>query len=713
MATDYDTARFNYENFRYCYDNGHRDWLVKAARCFDFWRSRQWSDADRAKLRRAGRPALTINVIGSLVRSAQGMQRALRNDVRFSPVADADEQTAQAQDALWLHIQNQNQLDFLESEVYTRGIITGRGYYDVRVDFDESMQGNAKICAPRAQDVVLDPAFLDYDPASWPQVYTTPYVNLLDIQHMFGAAAAEELSARTPPGWYDIDDIQMGKELGSLPYYVQGFSNGEIDAELVRAFRLLNRQFYVLKRKEVFVDVATGDTSEIPETWDRNRIAHVLETVPGLSVTKRNVKTVRWTVTCENTVLHDEDSPYKWLTVVPFFPTMIDGETIGAVEDLLDPQELYNKVTSQELHIINTTANSGWVTKVGNIKNYTAEQLEEKGAQTGLVLEVDNPEATQKIQPNQVPSGHDRISFKADQIMRSLFGVSNQARGFAREDVASEAILANQAATDVNLAGYLANLHRSKQLLATRVLDCVQAYYTETRAIMINRGSTFRPEFQTVTINQPTPEGAVLNDVTQGKYTTVLVPSPARTTLTESEFETLLKLKTEAGIAIPDDLMIELAPIANKLQIIQKLKGDSNDQQAQLAQLQMQNAQLEQQLLQARAQKEQSAAALNDARANKAQVEAQNDPDAAYERVESARIASDAAVERDRIASNERIENQRVGLERRSSDRDTAIQLTKIQSENQRHTQKLLADVAKTRVPPKQPTKTPAGAKAA
>ena len=59
---------------------------------------------------------------------------------------------------------------------------------------------------------------------------------------------------------------------------------------------------------------------------------------------------------CDNVVLHDDWSPYKHFTVVPYFPVFVHGHTLGMVENLLDPQEILNKVSSQELHIVNTTA---------------------------------------------------------------------------------------------------------------------------------------------------------------------------------------------------------------------------------------------------------------------------------------------------------------------------------------------------------------------
>lgn len=671
MAYDAQIAEENYEIYRFCYDNGHDEWVKKARTCFDFWRGHQWTEADLAKLKAAGRPALTLNVIESLVRVAKGVQRALRNDVRFSPVEDASAQDAQIQDTVWLDIQNQNHLDFVESEIWERGIITGRAYYECRVDFDENLRGNVQIKPRRSQDVVLDPAVDSYDTADWPQVFTRRWVSLLDIEQIAGKAAAEELSFFDVPSWYGYEDTFMAQRLGRFPIYMW---KGVPDRKLARALLLIDRQYYELKQKELFIDVKTGDTSEIPESWDRNRIAHVLGQTPDLSTIKRKVKTLRWRVTCEGQVLHDSDSPYKRMTVVPFFPAFIDGVTMGLVESLLDPQMLYNKTTSQELHIINTTANSGYKLKHGSLRNMSVEELETSGSKTGLVVELDNIGDLEKLTPNQVPAGHERLSFKADKIMRDLSGVSQQARGFAREDVAGEAILANQAASDVNFASALANLHRSKEMLATAAMSQVRDFYTETRTILINRGSLYRPQIEEVPINQPTPEGKMLNDVTKGRYTTVLIPSPSRSTMTEGEFKQLFDLRKDLGVMIPDAVMIELSNAPNKGQIIQQLQGDSNDANRAAQQAQAQAQQSEQELNAARVEKERSAAALNQARAEKAAREAATDPDASYERVEMARIGAERATAQERAA----LDAAKIGLQRRQQNHKVALELTRM-----------------------------------
>lgn len=679
MATDFDTARSTYEAYRFCYDNGHDQWVKKAAQCFNYWRGMQWDPAVKARLEREGRPALTFNVIESLVRSMKGVQRALRNDVRFMPVSDASSDDARIQDAIWLHTQQHNDLDFLETDIYEKGLIMGRAFYDVRVSYDHSMQGDIIIRPRRSQDVVLDPSIDSYDPDEWPRVMVRRWVSYQDILNLFGKEKADAVGYADMPSFLDYEDAFLAQQMGTLPYYRHG---GCQDESLLRGLLLIDHQYFVTKQKDVFVDVETGDFSEIPENWERDKISHVLQNTPGLATMRRKVKTVRWDVTCEQVTLHSEDSPYKHFTTVPFFPSFIDGIDMGAVEQLIDPQQLYNKITSSELHIISTTANSGYKLKRGSLKNMTVEELEANGARTGFVAELDNVEDLEKITPNTTPQGHDRLSFKADQIMRSLSGVSDSGRGFARDDASGGKVLQDQAAQDINFAGWLSNLHRSKRLLATRALDCAQAHYTETRTIMINRGTALVPQAEATTLNQPTPEGRMLNDVTRGKFTTVLVPAPTRTTLSEGDFELLLKLRTEVGIAIPDTLLLELSPATNKAQIIQAISGtpDSVARQRQAEEAAAQEQQINAQKAQAQALKDQGAAALNQARAEKAQIEAASDPDASYERVETARIASDQKQHADKM----QLEYARLAEDRRQHNQDTALAITQadMQHEN-------------------------------
>lgn len=681
MATDHDIARSCYDTYRFCYDNGHQQWIGRAKTAFDYAiRGEQWDPIVKAKRTREGRPTLTFNLCGALVRSMKGVQKALRNDVRFLPVADATSQSARTRDAIWLHTQQQNSYDYLEGDLWQKGLVVERAFVDMRLCYDESLQGWIKITPRRSQDVVLDPTIDQYDPDTWPRVITRRWVSWNDLVGLYGKEKANAVGLNPVPEWMDYEDQYMAHQMGQIPHYYRDVLQG-MDETNVRANLLLEHQFYTMKRKNVFVDLETGDWNEIPEDWDHNKISAMLDRVPDLGTMKREVKTIRWEVTCNQEVMHAEDSIYKHFTIVPFFPDFMDGVTGGAVGPLLDPQQLFNKMTNAEIETVASTANSGLKVKRGSLSNVREDELESYAGRAGAVFVLEDTAHLEKLQPNQLPAGHDALSIKADRVMTKLSGMPESARGYARDDASGSKVMEDQAAKDINFAGWLGNLHYTKSLLARNVDDCASMHYTDTRKLLINRGTTFVPDIEEVTINQPTPDGGYANDVTRGKFSTVLVPSPSRTALSVEEFEQLVKLRTEIGIAIPDAMLIELAPLSNKAEIIAKLAGtpDSNERQRQAEQLAAEKQAVENQKAAATAVKEEAAAQLNQARAEKFAVEAASDPDASFERVEMARMSMTDKHHDDQME----LEYSKLRQKDQESKRNAAMDLTKADMDNE------------------------------
>lgn len=679
--SDYNDAREDYEIFKYCWDFGHADWLLTAMRCKDYMRLRQWDPADKAAVEKTGAPALTISKFNAIMNALSGQQLALRSDVRFAPLNKTTKDQARAMDKTYLFVAQQNSLDWVESNVFDDGALQGRGYYEVRTDFDDQMMGHINVDRRRPSEVVLDPDFCAYDPKKWPQIFTTDWSNLVDIEKMYGKAAADELEGQPQAEWMMLEDITRMRVSRST------MDESNPAKRLATIYRLINRQYYDVKLKEMFLDTRTGDMSEVPETWKRERVRMALEQIPDLTTIKRKVKTVRWRVSVNDLVLHDEDSPYSTFNIVPYFPYFIDGEPMGHAEQLIDMQNLFNKVTSQSLRILNTTANSGWIVKNGSLSTMTPEELEQRGAETGLVIEVDELGNIEKILPNSVPSGHDRFGSNVEGMMDSIGGVSDQLRGFAREDVASKAIQTNNAQSQLNFAKMFDNLYQSKRLLARLISDCVKATYTEERVLTITGGITGQ-DIDQMTINQMTPEGELVNDITSGEYSMTVVPSKARTTLEESEFDDLMQLR-EMGIAIPDAVLIESSPLSRKQEVLEAMQSDSNERDAAQAQMEEALAQAQIAAAQADVAAKEANARLADARAQKALSEAEKG-DSAQIDIEQQRVDA----ERARDEANQRLKTLELQLQERSEQRKTALELTKVKH-------KTAADKMKAKAQPK------------
>lgn len=578
MPIDSALANKIWTRYTWCRDNGHTQYLQKAQKCDNFFVGEQWDQLDKARLAAVRRPALTINKILSTIGTVLGEQISNRAEISFRPRSGASEATAETLTKVFRQISDNNQLNWKRSEMFADGVITSRGYLDARIDFTDSMTGEVVISHLNPKNVIPDPDGEEYDPDTWADVFTTKWVTADDIAVLYGEEDADLLRNRDQSYFpYGYDSIQAYRDRfgdNRNPMYTGDYDNSNV----LRNIRLIERQYRVIDRQKHFVS-ATGDMRQVPESFDEERIRMFVERF-GFKVITKMVRRLRWTVIADNVVLHDDWSPYKHFTVIPYFPFFRRGRTVGLVENLLDPQEILNKVSSQELHIVNTTANSGYMVKTGSLANMTIEELEEKGAQTGLVIEVngDPTKDIQKITPNQVPTGLDRVSYKAEEHIKTISAVNDSMQGQDREDVAAKAIQAKRQAGGTNLVKPLDNLTRTDFLLARAVLALVQDFYTEERVMTITKDS-LTGETETFAVNQQTPEGEVINDLTLGEYDVIVSSVPARETLEDSQFDQAVSLR-ELGVMIPDSVLIESSRLTNKREIIQQLMGNQDSPEA-------------------------------------------------------------------------------------------------------------------------------------
>jgi hypothetical protein len=602
-------------------DNGHLDYVKKAAKCEDFFAGLQWDQNDLALLKAQRRPAITINKIISTIANVMGEQIFNRTDIAFKPRNEgATAEVAHALTKVFMQIADNNQLPWVRSDVFADGIVTSRGFFDVRLDFTDSLRGEVRIEQLNPKNVLIDADADEYDPDKWNDVIISKWMSPDQIELLYGKKDAELLRSRTDsyhPYGYDSIDINRDR-FGSAR--AVGWPLNTVTMEEynnVRNIRVIERQWKKLDKVLHFVDLETGDTRVVPTDWDDDRIAQHLQANPNLATTKKLIQRIRWTVIADNVVLHDDWSPYKHFTVVPYFPYFRRGRTVGLVENLLGPQELLNKVSSQELHVVNTTANSGWKVKRNALQNMSTAELEQRGAQTGLVLELDEIANAEKIQPNQTPSGLDRISYKAEEHIKTISGVSDYMQGFAREDVAAKSVTANKQSGQANLAKVMDNMNRTDFLLARAVLDLVQEYYTEQRLIYITTDRLLNTTEQ-MTVNEPTPEGTIANDLTLGEYAVVVTNQPERDTFEETQFDQLVRLRTEVGVQVPDKFILQASRAKDKADIISEMEsaGQSPEAQQQAA-LQMRALEADVAAKEAEATQKGSDAQLKQAKAQK------------------------------------------------------------------------------------------------
>ena len=157
MSNDKDLAREQAERYVYARDNGHINYLRKAKLCENFFAGIQWDEETKARLSNSRRPALTMNKVLPSMAAIFAEQLNNRAEVAFRPARDGEQQVADALTKVWLQIQNNNRLDWRESNMFDDGAITSRGFFDLRLDFTDNVFGEARITVPNPLNVVIDP----------------------------------------------------------------------------------------------------------------------------------------------------------------------------------------------------------------------------------------------------------------------------------------------------------------------------------------------------------------------------------------------------------------------------------------------------------------------------------------------------------------------------------------------------------------------------
>lgn len=625
-AEDLALAKSQWDSYSRARDNGHDQYIQMAKKCDAFYRGEQWDDYDMQDLDDQGRPALTINTILPTINAVLAEQSAKKADIQFKPRGGGEQDVADVLTQVYGYIADNNKLDWIEQQVFSDGLIQDRGYFDVRVDFTEHIQGEIMIEAKDPLDILIDPDAKHYDPKTWNEIFETKWMSLDEIEEVYGQQQADKLRMLAETGTtLGADSMEFEEErYGDTDEYNYGqqYPGDPENARMLRSIRVIERQYYRLDDCMFYVDPVTGDKREVPGAWGKKKMEKFADDY-ALEIVSKKMRRVRWTVTADTVVLFDDFSPYNHFTIVPYFPYFRRGKPFGMVRNLLSPQEQLNKISSQELHIVNTTANSGWIVESGSLSGMTADDLEEHGAETGLVLEFNRGSTPPgKIPPNQIPTGLDRIAQKASNNIKQISGIGDAMLGQTSPELSGVAIKSLENRGSLMLQVPLDNLAKTRQYLAEKVLNMIQTYYTEERIIQItDESDPYKPR-QKLRVNQMSPEGEIVNDLTLGDYDVIVGTAPARDNFDEMQFAEAIELRS-AGVPIPDDMIVEYSHLSRKADIAERIRqmqgtAPPTEEQMQLQQFQMESqirgTQLEIAKLEAEVARLQTEAQLNQAK---------------------------------------------------------------------------------------------------
>jgi len=539
-----------------------------------------WSDI-YGNLNANRRRMFNFNRIRRVINMISGYQRRNRKSTIVVPVENADAETADQFTKIMMWVANQEGMLETISESFEGSLVTGMNLLQVWVDYrSDPVSGNIRVDNCSYNSFLIDPYFRKMDLSDCNSIWKRSFLTKREAVSLLPEYRDEILAL---PG----NDNGSGRD-GKFQFMPESYNYGMKNL-------LTYDEFYYrdYRTQKMLVDSQTGETME----WngDNDRLRQFISQYPQVSVIESEIPTVKLAIVVQGKVFYDGPNPmgidkYPFVPVfsyyapqMPYFPIRIQG----VVRGLRDAQYLYNRRRVIELDILESQINSGWIYKENALVNPKDVFLSGQGRGLALKEEAQMSDV-QQIQPPQVPPSMIQLSELLAREVQEISGVNEELLGSASDSKAGILSMLRQGAGLTTLQVLFDNLDQAQKLLGKLLISIIQANFTPGKVQKILEGEQPAPQFYNKAF---------------GKYDAAVEEGLNTGTQKQMYFAQLLQLR-EAGIPIPNDVIIEAATLQNKKKLIESMQ-QAEQQQAQVAQSQMESQMQEQQarteLAQARA----------------------------------------------------------------------------------------------------------------
>ena len=393
---------------------------------FEFSMGKQWKDEDKQKLEeKQGVKALTINKIQPLIFMLSGIQRQNRTDIVAFPEGKEDGLEGEIVTRLIHYLSKQSQEEYAESEQFEDGIIGGFGYLEPFISYKNDFINGE----------------LQWSKCSPFQIYASKFkkYDMSDCRFVIKFSdnlSKDDLLILFPDNEKEINKLESGKINvdSSSPNTKATQNDSEADEE--KTYDLVEYYYKRPTKHYIVVDEVAKVIKEIDNKDAADEYAIQFNaTKPGsVKVLERRIEEI-WCAKLVGDKIFDDSIAWtfpRWKSFpfIPFFAhwitTPIDNKELmiqGIVRSLKDQQIEINKRRTQVLRILNSTANSGWLTQAGAWVN--KKLVETFGSVPGIILEYKkDAQAPIRIEPPSFPAAHDMLAKEASSEIKESSGIN-------------------------------------------------------------------------------------------------------------------------------------------------------------------------------------------------------------------------------------------------------------------------------------------------
>lgn len=505
-------------------DHDNRSSMLEDLR---FSHGEQWPAEIKMQRQLDKRPCLTINKTDAMVRQVVNEMRQQRPRCVVHPVGDgADQQAAELREELLRHIQVQSNADLAYDTAADHQVRMGLGFWRILADYidEESFDQELYIKPVRNPfSVYMDPSAVDPSGCDAEWVIIVDRIKKEEFERRYPNATVQDF---TSAGQGDSRDSWSTKEETMIAEYW--------------------RCEYIPDTLFKLADGTNQFKSDLPEG---KKVGDFVGKTIIIDSRESCKKIIRWSKVTKTQELETAEWRGKYIPIVRVVgnEVVMDGKVVrtGMVNQMIDPQRMYNYWRTQETEFVALAPKAPWLVVEGQIENHEAEWASANIKNRDVLIwkpildDSGNPTPPpQRIQPSPIPAASVNAAMSASEDIKAVAGMFDPALGAPGQETSGEMVMRRQAQSDKSNFHFYDNLTNSIKTTGLILLDLIPHYYTGTRILRII-GADGSPDF--ATLNEQTVDG-IMNDMSVGRYDVVMETGPGYDTKRQENVDRMMSL---------------------------------------------------------------------------------------------------------------------------------------------------------------------------
>jgi len=474
-------------------ESAFNSWHGPAKEANRFYHGHQWDDIDRMRMESQKRPAITFNEIKPAVDAVSGLERLNRSDVRFvSRAIDANPMIDSAGDLASEAVATADDLCNGSEElsrVAKDAIVTGMGWAEIRMSYDEDINGRVVYERIPWEEMRWDPANQkkeNLESREW-CARKKPISRKL-FKRLWGEDKLASVDLATPDVPYGTTD----KYELVTPYYSRQNeqANPQVGNVPKKDIVVIQYQWRDLQPIYRFIDEDSGEESHLDEDQfqrlkDR---AKILETQPPAAV-KQLQPVYRQGMYARGVELEEPvDLPggFSFMCLTGQWDEN-DKCWYGLVRPMIDPQKVQNKAISSSLafHIANAKGGVLFKPKAFDDPRLAQDKWSQPDAWIPVTDDANIAQDIVSRVPTQLPPELPMFYQEANKAITSVSGVNEEIIGTATGQTPSQTAQGRTQASLVVLGWFFDNLKRHHREKAAMMLEFVREYWSQGQMIQV------------------------------------------------------------------------------------------------------------------------------------------------------------------------------------------------------------------------------------